>query len=274
MPKKIVLIDSEAEVGKLLGGQLRESGFHVITARDGAAGLGLVKERLPSLVVLDLNLPTISGLDVCRQLQADLSTRHIPIIILTALATEKHRILGFELGADDYVTKPFSVREVILRIKKSLERSASHPEPSRKQKMTLGDLVLDPIRHEVTIQNKVVHLTPIEFRLLEVLMQRPGRAFGRGTFLEVVWAQHSNTDTRTVDSHIRRLRGKLGAAGSAIETIVGYGYRLNENVSSPVQEEMRQLKLDYIDYPVERMENGKPRYSNSKKSHADLVAPK
>jgi two-component system phosphate regulon response regulator PhoB len=274
MPKKILLVDSEAEVGKLLGFQLRELGFHVISAHDGASGLGLARDRSPSLIVLDLDLPKISGFDVCRQLQADNSTRHIPFIVLTALATEKHRILGFELGADDYVTKPFSVREVILRIRKSLERHADQPVPSRKHKMSFGDLVLDPIRHEVTIQNKKIHLTPIEFRLLEALMQRPGRAFGRGTFLEVVWAQHSNTDTRTVDSHIRRLRGKLGPAGSAIETIVGYGYRLNENVSSPLQAEMRQLKLDYIDYPLERIENGKPRYSNSRKSQAELLAPK
>jgi two-component system phosphate regulon response regulator PhoB len=272
MRNKILLIDQDAEVGNLLGVQLRAAGFQTITARDGASGLAQARDRIPALIVLDLELPIISGFEVCRQLQADISTRHIPTIILTALASEKHRILGFELGADDYVTKPFSAREVIVRIGKSLERAKYRPEPLLKERMTLGPLTLDPDLHEATLQEKPVRLTPIEFKLLAILMQRNGRTLSRGTLLEEVWSQRGNTDTRTVDSHVRRLRGKLGLTGEAVETVVGYGYRLNEKLISAWDESVkRQVNPANVDLPIPRLEHNRTKVHNSKKSHAGLL---
>jgi len=275
MREKILLIDQDAEANNLLSGQLREAGFQITTARDGASGLGQARDRAPSLIVLDLDLPKISGFDVCRQLQSEISTRHIPIVILTAFASEKHRILGFELGADDYITKPFSTREVILRIRKSLERAKYRPEPSMRQKMSLGFLTLDPDLHEATLQEKPVDLTPIEFRLLAVLMERHGQSLGRGSLLEVVWSQRSNTDTRTVDSHVRRLRAKLGQTGDAIETIRGFGYRLNEKlIFHPDESAERQVNSREIELPIPRLEHFRVKSSGSKKSHAGLLALK
>jgi len=275
MRHKILLIDHDAEVGNLLSVQLREAGFQIITARDGASGLAQARDRIPPLIVLDLELPKISGFEVCRHLQADIATRHIPIIILTALASEKHRILGFELGADDYITKPFSTREVMLRIRKSLERVQYRPEPSMRQKMTLGSLTLDPQLHEATIQEKPVDLTPIEFKLLAVLMERHGRSLGRGSLLEVVWSQRSNTYTRTVDSHIRRLRGKLGPTGDAIETVRGFGYRLNEKLILPVEKNVkRQVNPANIDLPIPRLDHDRTKVHGARKSHTGLLVLK
>jgi two-component system phosphate regulon response regulator PhoB len=275
MRHKILLIDNEAEVSNHLGVQLRESGFQVLTARDGASGLGQARDAVPSLIVLELDLPKVSGFDVGRQLQADVSTRHIPFIILSAFATENHRILGFELGADDYITKPFSAREVIVRIRKSLERAMYRPAPPKKDKIALGSLTLDPALHEVTLRQKPVHLTPIEFRLLSLLMESHGRALSRGALLEQVWRQRSDTNTRTMDSHVRRLRGKLGPMGDAIETILGYGYRLNEASISALEEGVkRHLKAAEIELPIPKLEHRRAKSPGSKKSHAGILALK
>jgi len=224
--KKILLIEDERDVVDLLTLNLRKSGGFVIsTAADGAAGIAKAREELPALIILDLMLPKMSGLEVCKILKTDSGTRHIPILMLTAKAEEIDRIVGLEFGADDYVTKPFSPREVILRIKAVLRRSQSD---GPDQQLTRGTITIDPERHHVSVAGKRIRLTAVEFKLLTTLMQRPGRVQPRDRLLTEVWGYESVIDTRTVDTHVRRLREKLGKAASAIETVRGFGYRLRE----------------------------------------------
>jgi DNA-binding response OmpR family regulator len=226
--KKILIIEDEPDVIDLLTLQLRKSGeFTVATAADGAAGLRKAREESPSLIILDLMLPKMPGLEVCKVLKTDPATRHIPIIMLTARAEEIDRIVGLEFGADDYVTKPFSPREIILRIKAIFRRGAGEgPE----EKLTAGPIAIDPARHEVTVNGKAIRLTTVEFKLLAMLMKRPGRVQERDRLLNEVWGYESLIDTRTVDTHVRRLREKLGKAADAIETVRGFGYRLREKI--------------------------------------------
>lgn len=204
----------------------RAPGFTVITAADGANGLRRAREETPALVVLDLMLPKMPGLEVCKILKSDSHTRHIPILMLTAKAEEIDRIVGLELGADDYVSKPFSPREVVLRAQAILRRGEP---PSDAQSFAAGPIQIDGVRHRVTVSGKVVHLTSLEFKLLRTLVQRRGRVQERDRLLSDVWGYESMIDTRTVDTHVRRLREKLGKAGDAIETIRGFGYRLRES---------------------------------------------
>ena len=224
--KKILIIEDEADVVDMLALQLRKAGgFTVATAEDGAQGLAKARADLPALIVLDLMLPRMPGLEVCKILKTDSATRHIPIIMLTAKAEEIDRIVGLEFGADDYVTKPFSPREMLLRIKAILRRGQSEgPE----ENLTRGAITLDPARHQVTVAGKRIRLTAVEFKLLSMLMQRPGRVQARDRLLNEVWGYETAIDTRTVDTHVRRLREKLGKAASAIETVRGFGYRLRE----------------------------------------------
>jgi two-component system phosphate regulon response regulator PhoB len=224
--KKILIIEDEADVVDLLTLQLRKAGgFSVVTAHDGAEGLKKARAEPPTLIVLDLMLPRMSGLEVCKILKTDSSTRHIPIIMLTAKAEEVDRIVGLEFGADDYVTKPFSPRELLLRIKAVLRRGqGEHDEVN----MTRGLITIDSARHRVLVAGKPVILTAVEFKLLSMLMSRPGRVQARDRLLNEVWGYESAIDTRTVDTHVRRLREKLGKAASAIETVRGFGYRLRE----------------------------------------------
>jgi len=167
----------------------------------------------------------MSGLELCKVLKTDPSTRHIPIIMLTAKAEEVDRIVGLEFGADDYVTKPFSPREMLLRIKAILRRGQSD---GVEESMTRGSITIDSARHRVLVAGKPIVLTAVEFKLLSMLMQRPGRVQARDRLLNEVWGYESAIDTRTVDTHVRRLREKLGKAASAIETVRGFGYRLRE----------------------------------------------
>jgi len=224
--KKILIIEDEADVVNLLTLQLRKAGgFSVVTAHDGAEGLKKARAEPPTLIVLDLMLPRMSGLEVCKILKTDSSTRHIPIIMLTAKAEEVDRIVGLEFGADDYVTKPFSPRELLLRINAVLRRGqGEHGEIN----MTRGLITIDSARHRVLVAGKPVILTAVEFKLLSMLMSRPGRVQARDRLLNEVWGYESAIDTRTVDTHVRRLREKLGKAASAIETVRGFGYRLRE----------------------------------------------
>jgi two-component system phosphate regulon response regulator PhoB len=177
-------------------------------------------------VVLDLMLPEVEGTDVCKRLKAEAKTAQIPILMLTAKAEEVDRVLGLELGADDYVTKPFSPREVVLRIKSILRRAQGEAEPAEVLK--IGDIVVDRAKHEVTVKNKPVELTATEFKLLAMLMERRGRVQSRDRLLTDVWGYEGDVDTRTVDTHVRRLREKLGKAADCIETIRGVGYRFVE----------------------------------------------
>lgn len=223
---RILIVEDEQDVVDLLTLNLRKAGGYVIsTAADGATGIKKAREELPALIILDLMLPKMPGLEVCKALKNDTATRHIPIIMLTAKAEEIDRIVGLEVGADDYVTKPFSPREIVLRIKAIMRRGKGE---AAEETMTFGTIRVDPARYHVTVAGKVVRLTTVEFKLLSMLMQRRGRVQSRDRLLNEVWGYESIIDTRTVDTHVRRLRKKLGKAAEAIETVRGFGYRLRE----------------------------------------------
>ena len=222
--RKILIIEDESDVADLLTLNLRKAGYKVSISPDGASGLQKVRDDRPDFIVLDLMLPKMSGLEVCKILKSDTATSHIPILVLTAKAEEVDRIVGLEFGADDYVTKPFSPREIVLRIRAIFRRGEKADES-----LNAGPISIDPSRYEVRINGKRVHLTSIEFKLLQKLMQRRGRVQDRDRLLNEVWGYESVIDTRTVDTHVRRLREKLGKAGDAIETVRGFGYRLREN---------------------------------------------
>ena len=211
----------------LLTLHLRKAGFTLTTAADGVDGLRRAREETPNLIILDLMLPRMSGLEVCKVLKNDASTRSVPIIMLTAKAEEIDRIVGLEFGADDYVTKPFSPRELVLRINAILRRGKN--ETQDEKKLSIGQITLDSARHHVAVSGRPVQLTSVEFKLLSMLMQRQGRVQARDRLLNEVWGYESLIDTRTVDTHVRRLRKKLGKAAVAIETVRGFGYRIRES---------------------------------------------
>jgi two-component system phosphate regulon response regulator PhoB len=226
MAATVLIVEDEQDVLDLLVYNLNKAGLKTIVARDGAAALQKARDTTPDLVVLDLMLPHVEGTDVCRQLKANPRTAAVPIIMLTAKAEETDRIVGLELGADDYVTKPFSPREVVLRIKKLLARAKGEATPAEVHKA--GDLVVDTAKHAVTVKGKPVELTVLEFKLLATLMERRGRVQTRDRLLTDVWDYSGDVDTRTVDTHMRRLREKLGKAADLIETVRGVGYRFAE----------------------------------------------
>ena len=223
---RILIIEDEQDVIDLLTLHLRKAGFTLSTATDGAAGLRQAREESPVLIILDLMLPKMPGLEICKVLKTDAATRQIPIIMLTAKAEEIDRIVGLEFGADDYVTKPFSPRELILRVNAILRRGKGEVEEA---KLSIGAITLDPARHHVAVGGKPVRLTSVEFKLLSMLMRRKGRVQARDRLLNEVWGYESVIDTRTVDTHVRRLRKKLGKAAVAIETVRGFGYRIRES---------------------------------------------
>jgi len=193
---------------------------------DGASGLELAKKERPSLIILDLMLPEMDGKDVCRALKANPNTQSIPILMLTAKAEEVDRVIGFELGADDYVTKPFSPRELVLRVK-AIQRRKEIPD-ERDKTILVGDLLIDIDRHQVFVKKKPISLTSTEFKLLVELITNRGRVQTRERLLDKVWGYTYEGYARTVDTHIRRLREKLGSFGDSIETIRGVGYRFRE----------------------------------------------
>src|SRR5947209_8272005 len=221
----VLIIEDERDVVDLLALNLRKAGFTTSTAPDGAVGLEKARSEKPSLIILDLMLPKMPGLEVCKILKTDPATLQIPIMMLTAKAEGIDRIVGLEFGADDYVTKPFSPREVVLRIRAILRRSEGKPE---EEHLSAGPIVIDPARHEVSVDGKRVNLTSLEFKLLRTLMQRRGRVQERDRLLNEVWGYESIIDTRTVDTHVRRLREKLGKAGDIVEGVRGFGYRFRE----------------------------------------------
>ena len=223
MPETILIVDDEQDVLDLLVYNLQKAGYKILTARDGAAALQKARDEVPSLIVLDLMLPQMDGTEVCRHLKADPKTAHIPIIMLTAKAEEVDRVVGLELGADDYVTKPFSPREMTLRVKGVLRRASGKIAPAEILKF--ADITVDLAKHEVTLKGKVVELTATEFKLLATLLERRGRVQSRDRLLTDVWGYEGDVDTRTVDTHMRRLREKLGKAADYVETVRGVGYR-------------------------------------------------
>jgi two-component system phosphate regulon response regulator PhoB len=224
--KTILIVEDERDVVDLLTLNLRKAGFTISAATDGVAGLQKARTEKPAFIILDLMLPKMPGLEICKILKTDPATRQIPIIMLTAKAEEIDRIVGLEFGADDYVTKPFSPREVVLRIQAIMRRGDAKQE---EEHLTAGPIAIDPARHEVSVGGKRVNLTSLEFKLLSTLMQRRGRVQARDRLLNDVWGYESIIDTRTVDTHVRRLRKKLGKAAGAIESVRGFGYRLREN---------------------------------------------
>ena len=223
MKPTILVIDDEPDAVDLIEFNLKNAGFQVKTAADGAEALAKARSVLPSLIVLDVMLPEIDGFEICKLLRRDPNTAAIPIIMLTAKAAEIDRVLGLELGADDYLTKPFSPRELVLRIKKLLERRQTTVET--KEKFQFGDLSIDIPRHTVTFKNKKIDLTATEFKLLTLLAQRCDVVQSRDSLLRDVWEYDSSMDTRTVDTHMRRLREKMGAAAKFLDTVRGVGYR-------------------------------------------------
>ena len=223
---KILVVDDEPEAVELVEFNLKGAGYEVTTASDGAEALNKARRIQPNLVILDVMMPEIDGMEVCKLLRRDPVTSGIPIIMLTAKASEVDRVLGLELGADDYVVKPFSPRELVLRVKKLLDRGK--PADLAKEKMVFGDLVIDMPRHAVFWKGKQIELTATEFKLLVTLAQRKGRVQSRDTLLRDVWGYESMIDTRTVDTHMRRLREKLGMAAKYLDTLRGVGYRFVE----------------------------------------------
>jgi two-component system phosphate regulon response regulator PhoB len=224
--ENILVVEDEEDIVDLIEYHLKQSGFSVITALDGPSGLERAKKEHPSLIILDLMLPEMDGKDICRALKSNPLTQSIPILMLTAKSEELDRVVGFELGADDYVTKPFSPRELVLRVKAILRRK-EEPQVGVKV-IRIGDLTIDIDRHHVSIKNKPVQLTSTEFKLLVELASKRGRVQTRVILLDRVWGYTYEGYARTVDTHIRRLREKLDPMGDYIETIRGVGYRFRE----------------------------------------------
>ena len=226
MKQKILVVDDEPEIIELVEFNLKQAGYAVTTAADGAAALKKARTQTPDLIILDVMLPEMDGFEICKSLRLDAATAKVPIVMLTAKAAEIDRVLGLELGADDYLTKPFSPRELLLRVKKILARSA--PTEKAKEQLRFGDLLIDLPRHIASWKNKPIELTATEFKLLTVLAQRAGRVQSRDQLLRDVWEYDSLIDTRTVDTHMRRLREKIGSAAKHLDTVRGVGYRFVE----------------------------------------------
>lgn len=225
---RILVVDDEPDILNLLEYNLKRAGFQAILAKDGPEAIEAAKVHRPDLVLLDIMLPDMEGTEVLRRLKALESTSLIPVIMLTAKGEEVDKIVGFELGAEDYITKPFSPRELILRVKAVLKRSSERPEPQDKT-VSYNELSVDLSRHKVTVAGKPIELSSTEFRLLTELMQAKGRVLTRDTLLDRAWGRDCFVIPRTVDTHVRRLRSKLGAAGEYIETVRGAGYRFKED---------------------------------------------
>jgi DNA-binding response OmpR family regulator len=223
MKPKILVVDDEPDALEILGFKLKEAGFVPLFAKDGTRAIAAARDERPALIVLDVMLPEVDGLEVCKILRRDPDTASIPIVMLTARAAEMDRVVGLELGADDYVTKPFSPRELVLRIKKLLARVKAGEEPIAQ--LRFRELEIDVPRHVVTIGGNAVELTATEFKLLELLARRRGRVQTRERLLQDVWGYDNPIDSRTVDTHMRRLREKIGDTARYLETVRGVGYR-------------------------------------------------
>lgn len=224
--ERILVIEDEPDIAEVLQYNLEKEGFHVETARRGDAGLDAIRREAPDLVLLDLMLPGVDGLELTRLLKRESATSRVPIVMLTARGEEVDRIVGLELGADDYIPKPFSPREVVLRVKAVLRRQQNEESPGPADLLETGGIQLDIAGHQLRLRGKEVPLTATEFRLLRLLMERSGRVQTRGQLLSDVWGYAEDIDSRTVDTHIRRLRRKLGSEADRIETVIGVGYRL------------------------------------------------
>lgn len=221
---RILVVEDEEDLRELLRYRLEQEGFEVESVERGDEALQRVREKLPDLMLLDLMLPGLDGLELAKIVKRDPRLRRMPLIMVTAKGEEVDRIVGLELGAEDYITKPFSPREVVLRIKAVLRRVAT--STNEEGSLEIGGLRLDIAGHRLFVRGKEVVLTATEFRLLKILAERRGRVQTRGQLLSDVWGYSQEVDSRTIDTHIRRLRQKLGAEADRIETVIGVGYRL------------------------------------------------
>jgi DNA-binding response OmpR family regulator len=226
MKAKILVVDDEPDAVELIRFNLEKAGYRVATAVDGAEAIQKVQSFCPDLMVLDWMIPELDGLEVCKTIRNEPATAALPIIMLTAKTSEIDRILGLEIGANDYVTKPFSVRELMLRIKKQLQHKMDKEEAEGP--IQFANVIVDVDRHLVTVAGEPIQLTGIEFKLLTVLAKRSGRVQSREQLLKDVWEYDTSIDSRTVDTHMRRLRQKLGSAANMLDTVRGFGYRLLE----------------------------------------------
>ncbi len=221
----ILVVEDEADLQQVIAFNLRQAGHEVIVAGDGQQALTLIRSKIPDLIVLDLMLPGMPGTELCRAVKSAPGTRHVAVVMLTAKGEEIDRVVGFELGADDYVVKPFSVRELVLRIQAVLRRAPQSDSGEAPRVNDFGTLRIDRDAHRVSVEDKEVTLTALEFKLLCTLFDRRDRVQSRATLLDDVWEVSSELETRTVDTHVKRLREKLGSAGAYIETVRGVGYR-------------------------------------------------
>jgi DNA-binding response OmpR family regulator len=227
----VLVVEDEQDVAELLRHHLGKEGYEVVVAPNGTDAVTRARDIRPELILLDIMVPQLNGWEVCRRLKSEAETRAIPIIMVTGRAEEGDKVLGFELGADDYVTKPFSPRELVARVR-AVVRRGRHKEPlEKKTHLRAGDLEIDRLRFEVRMKGQAVELTPKEFELLATLVAAPGRVFGREELLDLVWGHDGFVEPRTVDVHLARLRAKFSAAKvpmPAIDTVRGVGYRLRD----------------------------------------------
>lgn len=224
--RRVLVVEDEKDLAELLAFNLEKDGYQVACVHDGRAALTAVQSDPPDLILLDLMLPGLLGTEVCKALQKDPATAHIPVIMVTAKGDEIDRVVGFEVGAADYIVKPFSMRELMLRIK-SLFRRMDAEQPA-DDLVVFGGIVVDRQRHQVTSDGNGVELTSTEYKLLLYLLERSGRVVTRDMLLQNVWGYNASGDTRTVDTHVTRLRNKLGAPGEMIRTVRGFGYKMEE----------------------------------------------
>ena len=220
----MLIVEDEPDLVRVLEFSLQQAGFGTASASSGEDALAKVRLRVPDLVLLDLMLPDLPGTEVCRQLRQSPRTHHVPVIMLTARGDEVDRVVGFELGADDFVTKPFSVRELLLRIKAILRRNAAGDKEERRDRV--GVIRIDSEEHRAFVEEEEITLTALEFKLLTTFVSRLGRVQTREQLLREVWGMSGDLQTRTVDTHVKRLREKLGAGRDLLETVRGIGYRL------------------------------------------------
>ncbi len=229
--ERILVVDDEADIVALVAYHLAKSGYQVSTASSGTEALETARRDRPALIVLDLMLPGMSGYDVLKELRGSALTRDIAVLMLTARREEQDRIQGLVLGADDYLTKPFSPQELVLRVAAILRRIGASDTATSGDKIQIGPLVIDCAAHLVHVDAQAVELTPTEFKLLLTLAERRGRVQARAHLLQTVWDAAPDIQTRTVDMHVQRLRAKLGVAGDLIETVRGFGYRIRAPLS-------------------------------------------
>jgi len=225
---RVLVVDDEPEIVALVAYHLAKAGYRVATAAAGQDAIDIARRERPALIVLDLMLPGMSGFEVLEVLRADDNTRDVAVLMLTARREEVDRIRGLSLGADDYLTKPFSPQELVLRVAAILRR-VSQPQNTSADVLSVGPLKIDRAALTVQVDEQPIELTPTEYKLLLTLAERRGRVQGRGHLLETVWEAAPDIQTRTVDMHVQRLRSKLGAAGDLIETVRGFGYRLRSS---------------------------------------------